>query len=358
MNMMTKISKAEHQADRGAWQAALATYRRAAAAHEEACSVTDEALKRYYAERPDDREHPEISERTGLVVASAAQDAACAADAESHSALLATPSPDLAAVITKLELSRIDGVDHRDIPHLIADLRRLSSEPKGRDAACHDRQWAGAATISSDPHPSWLGERDEVMARLEPPRSEVSDEEADMAAARLNVLDNLILETPATSRDGAAAKLLTIVKAISEGHGIVEEDAARVVAEVQPLVGTPAQKGIGLSPFMAQAVSEWAIISRAFGAFYGSNEAGDALCEANARALRAVAELPAASFEDVAVKTYLLALEECDLAGPQALKYEASPEGENYHTTHLWRGIISDLPRVSPAVRDLIASAA
>jgi hypothetical protein len=120
--------------DRRVWRAALSAYRHAAAAHEEACSITDQALERYYAERPDNGSHPEIQERTGVTAAEAAAEAVCTADDEAFKTLLATPAPDLAAVVTKLELLRDVGVDYRDVPLLIDDLRRLSGESE-HDAA-------------------------------------------------------------------------------------------------------------------------------------------------------------------------------------------------------------------------------
>jgi hypothetical protein len=108
---------------------------------------------------------------------------------------------------------------------------------------------------------------------------------------------------------------------------------------------------------MSKIVAAWADASRAFGSFSGPDEIYDALCEASHTLARAVANTPAETHDDLAIKVYMLALVECDQTGPQPLVHKVAPEDAEYEETHLWSGIIADLPRISPAVRDLIASA-
>jgi hypothetical protein len=45
------------------------------------------------------------------------------------------------------------------------------------------------------------------------------------------------LETPASTREGAGAKLLLLAKLAAEGHDVDEEDAARIVAEAEAIFG-------------------------------------------------------------------------------------------------------------------------
>jgi hypothetical protein len=286
---------------------------------------------------------------------------------EKVDAILALPAQTPAQALRKIELAMFD--DHMvrtgsDFPAVFAEAKRviLGQHAIENKVPVESRlEPSAVATGGIDPHPSWLTERGIITARLES-SADKPEEQADRAD-RLNALDNLILSTPATTREGASAKLLTVVKALSEGHVTVEEDAARIVAEVQPLLEMPASGhgatggSAGLSPVMSKIVAAWADASRAFGSFSGPDEICDALCEASHTLARAVANTPAETHDDLAIKVYMLALVECDQTGPQPLVHKVAPEDAEYEQTHLWSGIIADLPRISPAVRDLIASA-
>jgi len=129
---------------------------------------------------------------------------------------------------------------------------------------------------------------------------------------------------------------------------------------VAPLAGLPsaaygASSFAGLSPRVRVAVAAWAASGHAYGTFTGDDEPANILLEREHSDICAVAAIPSETLEDVAVKTYMLALVECGLTGPQPLVQKVAPHEEGYEETHLWRGVMRDLPLTSPAVRALVA---
>jgi hypothetical protein len=131
---------------------------------------------------------------------------------------------------------------------------------------------------------------------------------------------------------------------------------------VAPIVAMPATAHAmatsalaGLSPLMHKAVMRWAASARAFGTFVGEVKRCNELCSSSHADACAVAALPAETWEDLAVKTYMLALVECGQIGPGPLVHDVDQVEAGHEETHLWRGIIRDLPLTSPAVRALIA---
>src|SRR3546814_5188919 len=109
---------------------------------------------------------------------------------------------------------------------------------------------------------------------------------------------------------------------------------------------------------MSVAVMDWATSCTAFnGATDRSENDRNYLCRVSHEAAAIVAATPAATLDDLAVKTFMLALVECERVGPQPLQHGVHPGYEEYEETKLWQGVIADLPRISPAVRYLINSA-
>ena len=138
----------------GEWEAALAHCERAYTALDAACDVSAAASSLYFEARPklpngtpcfvgdtletySARVHAEKAAREvagrecrrrfGVDEATDAEDRACDAASAALSALLATPAPDLAAVIRKIELISEMGNDHHDHTSVISDLRRMGA---------------------------------------------------------------------------------------------------------------------------------------------------------------------------------------------------------------------------------------
>ncbi len=435
MNMMSKLASTtvpaitEQMDQRARWEECLATYLRA-----------NGELERYEREvynpaaETNDPMDP-IQERFDELVESK--------NGAAHRLLL-QPSPDLRALADKLEIGAEEDY--------LGDGWRWGKELL--TAVCQDaRRLASPAT---DPHMAWLTERDAIMALENSRQIELPEEQSGAIAGRLNELDNLIFDTPAASRDAAVIKLLTVVKALSEGHCMVEDDAAKVIAEVEPLLrqmplqiektasiktagtqfieataayhmvrtalaqddlpepeidrladieteaaeavfaipapditavveklrtfltsyATPhddilkmilgdmkrlAARSDEVSPAMSSAVLNWKAATKAYcdacEHCKADDEKSSELCRAAADAARALAAVPAHTSADFAIKVYLLALVECGQTGPRPLVHDVDPQDADYEETHLWRGIIADLPEVSSTVRELINTA-
>lgn len=149
-----KIGSAE-AASPAAWEAALSTYRRLYDAHGAAIDATDAAKAAYHEVRPKgpapvwtdlsegaeghnerirqakiayEKADQECRDRFSVDQADEQQARACFASCDAFDALLATPAPDLQAVILKLELSVEEDSEIEGIKAAVADLRRLAGE--------------------------------------------------------------------------------------------------------------------------------------------------------------------------------------------------------------------------------------
>jgi hypothetical protein len=140
------------QPSRAVWDAAVAKHRHLHAEHEAACAALNPAEERYYAERPKmpsgaafligdtvedyhariiatkaeyERLDTECSLRTGHDEAVKVQWLACDASWKAMTDLIATPAPDVQAVVLKMELAMDHGREIEDLKPILVDLNRL-----------------------------------------------------------------------------------------------------------------------------------------------------------------------------------------------------------------------------------------
>lgn len=105
----------------------------------------------------------------------------------------------------------------------IEDLGRIAGIDLGQ---------ASKAAVSE--HTAWLNERNDLLAAADRSEADVSDDEA---LSRINQLDSMISDTPATSADDVIAKLLLAVEVHAEGAEMATEDMAALVREAKAHLG-------------------------------------------------------------------------------------------------------------------------
>ncbi|QTH20798.1 hypothetical protein HRJ34_21115 [Rhizorhabdus wittichii] len=126
----------------GAFEQALATLERAKAAHYAAIETMDAAEAAFYAacqprqpmaeladsERAARKQADvEARQRFGVDEALEMEGLAGSAACDALAAVLATPAPDIAAVVLKIELARDGSLGIDDLAPVLADLRRLGA---------------------------------------------------------------------------------------------------------------------------------------------------------------------------------------------------------------------------------------
>jgi hypothetical protein len=148
------LANASTGSSRYQWDKAMSGFRRLHEEHEAVCVAHGAVEERYFNERPaqplggefrigdtvdsyyarlrHDREQSErldaeCRERTGFSASEAKQGLACDASWEALTELLATPAPDLQAVLLKIELATEHGREIEDLGPVLADLRRFAA---------------------------------------------------------------------------------------------------------------------------------------------------------------------------------------------------------------------------------------
>jgi hypothetical protein len=148
------IAKASTGPSRRAWDKALSAFKHCHAEHEAACTSHSAVEERYFAERPAqpfggefrigdtvetyharlkadraefERLDAECRIRTGQEQSEAKQMLACDASWNALTDLLATPAPDLQAVLLKIEQATEHGREIEDLGPVLADLRRFTA---------------------------------------------------------------------------------------------------------------------------------------------------------------------------------------------------------------------------------------
>lgn len=148
------IAKASSGPSHRAWDRALSAFKHCHAMHEAACTSYSAVEGRYFAERPDqplggefrigdtietyharlkadraefERLDAECRVKTGQDQSEAKQMLACDASWNALTELLATPAPDLQAVLLKIELATEHGREIEDLGPVLADLRRFAA---------------------------------------------------------------------------------------------------------------------------------------------------------------------------------------------------------------------------------------
>ena len=149
------IAKASSGHSRLEWDEALSTFKHCHAEHEAACTSHSAVEERYFAERPaqslggefrigdtDETYHARLKAdraeferldakcrvKTGQDQSEAKLGQACDASCNSLTDLLATPAPDLQAVVRKIELATEHSREIEDLGPVLADLRRFAAE--------------------------------------------------------------------------------------------------------------------------------------------------------------------------------------------------------------------------------------
>jgi hypothetical protein len=186
---------ARQQAGRAIWDKAEAEYRRAWA-------LWDKLTDGY-------------TDEEGEAVGAIALPALCR--------LIETPVPDAAALVVKLIAAWDDGriLDEEEKAAIMTDAMLLA----GQDQGCP----------STAPLMKIFAERNALIEHLD--HDPMSEDEASEGCDRLNVMDGLIMETPALSFDDVSAKLLLAVQLNTEGQEISVEQAVQFVEEAQRIVG-------------------------------------------------------------------------------------------------------------------------
>jgi hypothetical protein len=103
-----------------------------------------------------------------------------------------------------------------------------------------------------------------------------------------------------------------------------------------------------LSPRMYAAFLRWGEAATHLSTRYETDEEGNARCIASGIGVRGVADAPASNFHDLALKSYLLCLEEAD--APAFGPYQGTEEPTRNLIDRLSHGIASDLPWQSPLI--------
>lgn len=140
---------------------------------------------------------------------------------------------DLAEKIAIVDADYTDGdVPHERVADMLADVRCL---------AAADLKGAGAAS----PLSALLYQRNALVDGI---NGEATDAETDLAAGKVNRLDSLILDTPATGSADVFAKVLLIAQLASEGHSVQDGIATSIVQEARRWAPFAFSAGSGASP--------------------------------------------------------------------------------------------------------------
>jgi len=165
-------------------------------------------------------------------------------------------------------------------------------------------------------------------------------------------MDHLIEKVPAPSVAAIGTKLRLAKERSEDFEGIFDEHWAGIMADIDRLATFDQVPSI--SSEFDSLVTRWVEASAALHAPSVVDDDAKHFHSADHQASAAIAAFPARSLEELATKMYMLALVECGQVGPGELRYETD---EQYEETHLWRGIMADLPRLAPAVQKLIDGA-
>ena len=317
-----------------AWKACLADYHETVRLHELAVDAFCKAEKRCFEVEAGNGEREHIASELGLKDLDKASLAALDRRIAAHDKLGSFPINSSQMLLEKLEFLISSELEER-LDNYADDLLR-------------DVRFLAASSVQSPVvSPAPVDHPFEALCAL------------DLASTALQACRTFLYDIPHALSDPAGAPInnaLNMIQVIDEkmaaarAHLEAAENDALALKTPVPI----------LSPEMAEAAAKWqsTVVEYTTASAMGRDEQIDEdelnrLLNIAYEASTAVAAVPCRNPEDLLLKVYMLALIECGLVGPGQLVMDPETETGEYEESHLWRGIIRDLPNISPTVAEL-----